>query len=364
MKTLPKYLTKEFFKLLFLCLIIFISIYLIIDFVLKLDNFIKARAQTSIVLDYYISITPLVITQMLPVATLISVIIMFSLLKKRNELMAMKASGLNIFRVTQPIFVSAILLGMTLFLLSEIVVPYTALKTNEIWDIEVDKRDPTQFHGISQKWYKGSNAIYWMRRFDYANQSMESPTFYFFDDSFRLIKRIDGQRAVWEHGRWAVEKAITLEVTPDCGYRTEKFETEPLFLPLEETPETFLMSFGKKDEDPENMSYWQLKRYAQRVIMEGYDNTEYVVYMNYKIAFPFIILIMVLMGIPISLKLEKAGIPLAISVGVGLWLLYVVVLALTRSLGLLGILPPILSAWLANLIFLFLGIYLMMKVER
>ena len=362
MKTLPKYLTKEFLKLLCLCLIIFISIYLIIDFVLKLDNYIEARAQTSIMLDYYISITPLVITQMLPVATLISVIIMFSLLKKRNELMAMKASGLNIFRVTQPIFVSAILLGMMLFLLSEIVVPYTTLKSNEIWDIEVDKRDPTQFHGINQKWYKGADAIYWMRRFDYANQSMEGPTFYFFDDSFHLIKRIDGQRAVWKQGRWAVEKGIVQEIAPDGGYRTEKFET--LLLPLEETPETFLRSFGEDKQSPEDMSYWQLKRYAQRVIMEGYDNTEYVVYMNYKIAFPFIILIMVIMGIPISLKLEKAGIPLAISVGVGLCFLYMLVLGLTRSLGLSGILPPILSAWLANLIFLFFGIYLMMKVER
>jgi len=133
---------------------------------------------------------------------------------------------------------------------------------------------------------------------------------------------------------------------------------------LKETPETFLKSFGEENRDPEDMSYWQLKQYAQRVIAEGYENTEYVVYMNIKIAFPFIVLIMVLMGIPISLRLEKAGIPLAISAGVGLCFLYMLSLGLTRSLGISGILPPILSAWLTNLIFLFFGLYLMMKVER
>ncbi len=343
-------------------MIIFVSIYLIIDFVLDLDNLIEARAETSIVLDYYISKTPLVIYQVLPAATLISIIIMFSLLKKRNELTAMKANGLNIFRVTQPVFVCGVLLGIMLFFLNEIVVPYTTSRSNQIWNTEVDKQDPTQFQGINEKWYKGSEGIYWMRRFDFINQTMEHPTFYLMDDSFTLIKRIDGQKAVWEQGKWTVEKGIIQEITSQGGYRTENFET--LLMPLKETPETFLKSFGEEDRDPEDMSYWQLKQYAQRVIAEGYDNTEYAVYMNIKIAFPFIVLIMVLMGIAISLRLEKAGIPLAISAGVGLCFLYMLALGLTRSLGISGILPPILSAWLTNLIFLFFGVYLMMKVER
>jgi lipopolysaccharide export system permease protein len=362
MKTLPKYLTNEFLKLLGLCLIIFVSLYLIIDFVLRLDSFIEARAETSIMLDYFIFKIPLVIYQMLPVATLISVIIMFSLLKKRNELTAMKVSGLNIFRVTQPIFGCAILLGIMLFFLNEIVVSYTTSRSNQIWNTEVDRRDPTQLQGINEKWYKGSKGIYWMRRFDFINQTMERPTFFFVDDSFTLIKRIDGQKAVWKQGKWTVEKGIIQEISPEGGYRTAKFET--LLLPLQETPETFLKSFGEEDRDPEDMSYWQLKQHAQRVIAEGYDNTEYVVYMNIKIAFPFIVLIMVLMGISISFRVDKAGIPLAISAGVGLCFLYMLALGFTRSLGISGILPPILSAWLTNLIFLFFGLYLMMRVER
>ena len=112
------------------------------------------------------------------------------------------------------------------------------------------------------------------------------------------------------------------------------------------------------------MSYWQLKRYAKRVLFEGYDNTRYLVDMNFKIAFPFIILIMVLMGTPISLRVEKGGVAFAIFIGIGICFLYLFTLGLTRSLGISGILPPILSAWLINLIFLFLSIYLMMKVAR
>jgi lipopolysaccharide export system permease protein len=248
-------------------------------------------------------------------------------------------------------------------MLNELVVPYTSSKSNEIWDIEVGKRNPTQFLGLNQKWLKSSDAICWMRHFDYANQALQRPTFYFFDDSFRLLKIIDGERAVWIGGKWHVEQGTVQEFDSDGGYQTDRFETLRL-LSLKETPETFFRSFGEKEISPEDMSFWKLKRHAQRVIMEGYDNREYVVYMNYKIAFPFIILIMVLVGIPISMKLEKTGTPFAVSLGVCLCFLYYVVLGLARSLGLSGILPPILSAWLANLIFFLFGVYLMMKVER
>jgi lipopolysaccharide export LptBFGC system permease protein LptF len=36
----------------------------------------------------------------------------------------------------------------------------------------------------------------------------------------------------------------------------------------------------------------------------------------------------------------------------------------SRSLGLSGILPPLLSAWIPNLLFILTGIHMMMRVER
>ena len=363
MKILSKYFAKEFTKLLMLCQIIFVFIYLIIDFVQKIDNFVHAQVSAVNILSFLIYKIPFIFIFTLPVATLISIIIMFSLLAKRNEFTAMKACGLDIFRVTQPIFVSAVLLGMVCFILNELVVPYTSSKSNEIWNVEVGKHDPTQFQGINQYWYKSSDAICWMRHFDYANQSMEHPTFYFFDDSFRLIKIIDGEKAIFINGKWHVEQGTVQEFDSNGGYQTDRFET-PRLLSLKESPETFLRSFGEKEKSPEDMSFLRLKRYAQRVIMEGYDNREYLIYMNYKISFPFIVLIMVLIGIPISVKFEKIGTPSAISLGVCLCFLYYVVLGFARSLGLSGTLPPILSAWLTNLVFFFFGVYLMMKIER
>jgi lipopolysaccharide export system permease protein len=112
------------------------------------------------------------------------------------------------------------------------------------------------------------------------------------------------------------------------------------------------------------MSYWQLKRYAERVHLEGYDNSRYLVGMNIKTAFAFIIIIMVLVGVPISLRVKKGGIPLAIFMGMSICFLYLIVFGLARSLGLSGVLPPIFAAWVANVLFFLFGIYLMKSVER
>ena len=112
------------------------------------------------------------------------------------------------------------------------------------------------------------------------------------------------------------------------------------------------------------MSYFQLKRYAEKVSSEGYDNTRYLVDMNIKLSFPLISFVLALIGIYIALEFKIGGIPLTVSAGVGLCFLYTVILGFSRSLGLSGILPPVLSAWTANIVFILLGIYLMMSLER
>lgn len=358
MKILSKYLVKEFCKLLVLCEIIFLLIFLTIDFLQKMNNFIEANVSRGVMLQYYLYATPFLMLEMLPPATLISVILMFSMMKKKNEIVAIKASGLNIFKMAQPIIVASVFLGMALFFFSESVVPYTSSKSSEIWRYKVEKQDPGLFYGSNQIWYRGPNSIYWVRHFDNKRNIMDRPSFYFFDKTFHLTKKIDGRRGFWEDGRWRIQDGVIQEAVNDGDYTLKKFDV--LFLDLPETPKTFMKSM----RNPEEMSYWQLKRYAQKVHSEGYDNTRYLVDMNIKAAFPLIILIMVFIGIAISLinKVDKT--PVIVSIGMGICFVYMIMFGFARSLGLAGVLPPLLSAWIANLIFLFLGLYLMMYIER
>jgi len=300
---------------------------------------------------------PLIITQILPVSTLIAVIVMFSLMKKNNEITAMKASGISLFEISKPVIFVSILVAAIMFLFSELIVPYTSSRSNEIWNIEVKKKDPARFYGHDHIWYKGNDALYLIRRFDNKRNVMLDLSLYFFDKSFQLVKRIDARKGIWTGHNWKIQEGIVQEANDDGGYSLMKFDEIEIELP--EGPEVFVRPVRK----PEEMSYWQLKRYAERVRVEGYDDTEYLVDMNIKLALPLVNLLMVLIGIPVALGIKRGGTPLAVSLGVGFCFLYLIHLGFLRSLGLSGMLPPGLAAWSANVIFFFLGIYMMMRLK-
>ncbi|MEA2039559.1 MAG: LptF/LptG family permease, partial [Thermodesulfobacteriota bacterium] len=251
----------------------------------------------------------------------------------------------------------ALLISLSVFLVSELIVPHTSTKSNEIWEIDLKNKAERRLYVQNHIWYKGTNSIYWIGRFDSKRKTMENLTLYFFDDSFRLEKRIDARKAIWIGDKWEIREGIIQQSINEDRYSLKRFSEIDLSLP--EKPDAFLRTM----KQPEEMSYWQLKRYAGRVQVEGYDATEYLVDMNIKLALPLINVMMILIGIPIALGLKRGGTPLAVSLGIGVCFLYYVFVGFSRSLGFSGLLPPVISAWLANGIFLLLGIYLMIRLK-
>jgi len=358
MGVLARYLIREFFKLLIICQLIFIAIYLMIDFAGGIDDFIKANSPKRVMFSYFAYKIPSIAVQMLPAATLTTIIIMFSLMKRNNEITSLKACGANVWKISQPVIITSLFLSIALFLFSEAIVPITSSKANNIWRIDVKKEKQGRFHGRNHIWHKGDNSIYWIKQFDNDKMIMREPTLYFFDSSFRLLKRIDAQSGIWKDGVWQIQNGITQDLEKDGSYNMSRFKQLDLRLP--ERPEDFV----REEKEPEELGYQQLKRFAERLRAEGYDATMYFVDINIKIAFPFIILIMALIGIPVALWKKEMSTPVAVSLGIVLCFVYLLILGLSRTLGLAGILPPLLSAWLANSLFLFLGIYLMINVNR
>jgi lipopolysaccharide export system permease protein len=358
MKVLSKHIFKEFVKYFAIFETIFVFLYLLMDFLQKIDNFMEAKVSGAIVFFYFLYKVPFLIVTMIPPTIAITVIVIFSVMKNNREITAMKASGINLFGITKIFILAASVVGLFTFLTSEIVVPLASSRSNLIWRKDVNKLNPGLFYGSSQIWFKGPDRIYWIRNFDSNSQIMEDPVFYFFDSSFRLTKKIEGRRGVWESGRWKLEEAVIQESDEVGDYHLKRVGN--LYLEIPEKPESFVKGLKK----PEEMGYFQLRRFADEVRNEGYDNSKYLVDMNIKIAFPFICLVLVMTSTPIALGLKRGGTPVAVALGIATCLLYLFVLGFSRSLGLAGAIPPVLSAWLANVIFSLAGIFLMMHVER
>jgi lipopolysaccharide export system permease protein len=150
---------------------------------------------------------------------------------------------------------------------------------------------------------------------------------------------------------------MVLEADGEGGYRLDRVKSGRL--DIAELPEDFV----NEPRKPEEMNYWELKKYVEKIRAEGYDPTTYLVDMHIKTAFPLIVVVLAAMGLPIVLTVGKQRTSLAVCAGIGLCFLYLIVLGLCRSLGLSGMLPPVVAAWTANGVFLLMSVYALMHVE-
>jgi len=357
MNILSRYLFKEFITYTAICELVFTGLYLIIHFFGRVDEFSEASLPTRVVISYFLYKVPIIFVHTLPVSTLIATIVVFSIMKKNNEITALKSGGIDILQLARPLLILGVFISTGLFLFSETIVPITSSKSYEIWRVKVRQKDPGRYFGRDQIWYKAQGAIYWIKRFDPKRGIMKRPCFYFFDDSFRLRQRIEAQQAVWKGNKWQAINGIIIKRTEE-GYVSEIFQIMDLDIP--ERPEAFV----QEELKPEELSYWQLKGFIQRIRAEGYDPTKYLVDLHIKIAFPFIVVIMILIGLPLTLKIQKGGAAVSVSAGIALAFLYLLVLGTCRALGFAGIFPPLLAAWLANGLFFFMGIYFLLRVPR
>ncbi len=358
MKILTKYISKEIVRIFLLCQFIFILLFLVIDFVQKIDNFVKADVPLFSTLAFFLYKIPFISEQMIPVAMMISIIFVICLMKKNREIMAIKASGLDILTVLKPVFIISVIMSLFSFFLSEAIIPYSSSRQNRIWEVEVKKQSPAGFYGGTQIWYKSKNNIYWIKYFDSKLKTMNEPTFYLFDDQFSLIQKINGESCRWVNDTWEIKNAKIQSLESDNSYSLKKMDHLPF--KILETPDTFTRRMKK----PEDMTYTQLKKHAEHVKAGGYDNTTDMVNLYRKIAFPFVSIVLAIYAIPIGLWEKINGIPLSITIGIAFCFLLWVTMGLSGALGLAGTLPPFISAWTANILFSLVGINLLMNLKK
>ncbi len=357
MRVFSRYLLKEFAWFLAVFTGAFTVIFLMVDFVQKVDNFLESSAPPWSMAVYFGFKIPYIIVQMVPVATLLAAIVMFSIMARHNEITAMRSCGMSAVQIARPVVYGAVAVTVLLFAMLETVVPLCSTKSNGVWDLYVMRRGQPRTHGQYNVWYKGSDAIYRIGRIDSGAGEMRDCSFYFFDDDFHLLKRIDAPRVYWKDGKWIARSALMLKESQRGGYSLEQVKSGALEIP--EKPEDFI----NEPRKPEEMNYRELKKYAAKIRAEGYDPTAYVVDMHIKLAFPFIVVVLAAMGLPIVLTVGKHRTPLAVCAGIGLCFLYLVILGLFRSMGLSGMLPPVVSAWTANALFLLGSLYALMRAE-
>jgi len=334
------------------------GIFVVFDFLEKVDDFIEADVPLSRAFSFLAFKMPFVVTQVTPLGILLSVLIVFGLMSRNNEVIALKAGGISIYHLAKPAVAIGVLLSALLFAVSEILVPVTMDRANDIWLREVRKEKAVASRE-ENIWVKGDRQISHIRYYDRNKQTIFGVTLNFFDDTYRLARRIDAPRGSFGAGGWTLEDAMVQQlVVVDETYSVTMHDR--WVVPLALLPDD-LERVVKKSEE---MGFAELHNYITKIESEGYDASAYRVDLHAKIAFPMVCLIMAIVGTGISLKGSRMeGLPVSIFYGIVVALLYYVSYSLCMSHGYGGALPPIVAAWTANLLFSCLGGFLLLNAE-
>ena len=358
MSIIYNYVNREIFKNFGVILAVVISIYVAVDFFEKIDDFMEAGLPFSRVLSFFLYNIPFVVAQILPVGLFLSILIVFCIMSKSNEIIALRSSGISIYYLLLPLLSIGVLFTILLFFLSEVVVPFTTGKANKIWRSEVRKE---KLYTTREKnvWMKGNRKITHIKYYDAKHHSVHGISINFFDKDFNLIKRVDAKEAHFKEEEWVLNNVMVQTLNTDTRNYKVTFHDKEME-PLEFSPEDMKRAMKKSVE----MSFKELLNYIRKVEAEGYSATVYRVDLQAKIAFPFVCVILCILGIGISVRGKLSeGIPLVVAFGLGIVFFYWIFNSFCVSLGYAEVLPAWIAVWVANFTFLCFGLYTLMKAE-
>jgi len=143
---------------------------------------------------------PFVFTLLMPVCCVLATIIVFRLMTRSNELLAMKSGGMSVYKLMQPVVIIGIATTIVFFIVAEFVMPATQTSVNEIKRI-IRHRD-VKTTSDNNIWLKRDNVIVNIKYYNSIKRSLSGLTLLYFDRDFNLEKRIDAKEALYNDKNW------------------------------------------------------------------------------------------------------------------------------------------------------------------
>jgi lipopolysaccharide export system permease protein len=357
-RLLDRYLVREQILSLLTGLLFFVAIFIVVDMFEKLDSFLDNKVPLPVVVHFYVVSIPGIITMVLPMSMLLSCLLALGQVGRTNELTAMQAAGIGLTRIVMPLYALALLVCVAVFVTNETVMPHLNAVRNRIYRGDI-KRENLEGASIRTNLaYLGQDGrTFLIRSYNVPEKSMREVVIQQIQ-RHTLNGRIDAESARWENGHWVFRQGFVRRFDRE-GEHAAHFNE--LVIPgLKEGPD----AFEKAEEDPKALSYWELERYIQRLRQSGSRVQKYLVELYLKISFPLTNLIVVLIGTALAIRVRRGGLAISFGLAVFISFVYYAIIRTGQALGHSGTLPPLLGAWLGNLVFGGLGLALLQRARR
>jgi lipopolysaccharide export system permease protein len=357
-KLIDFYVVKKILFSFFLIFTSLLFVFYIIDMVELVDDIFQNNVAFSYLFKYIFYNTPEILSFIFPVSILTAVLLTFSLMSKNNEIIAVKVSGISLYRLSLPAVLIGIFISLVFFLIQEEITPTANKRAREILNV-IHNREVRTERKETKFWDLGTNKeIYFCNFIEKKTNKIINFNIIHMDDQFSVKKRVSAKAAGWvSRNELILENGFERDYENNFPVNFKSFERKKIR--VEEGEDLFTIKVASS----QYMNIKELREYIKYLQKNRSETGKYEAKLYYKYAFPFSSLIMVLIAIPFSFIMGSRGALFGIGMAVGISMVFWFVFAVFSALGSASILSPFISAFGPLFIFVAVSTYLFINIK-
>src|SRR5262245_56974815 len=357
-RLLDLYISRSYLGVVALSFAALLGLYYIGTVIDKSERLFKGHADGWTLAAFLYYSSPQFLAYFVPMAVLFAVLATVGALTRTGELVVMRSCGVSLYRAAVPLFAIALLWSCGLFLLDDRVLARANRRAEEL-DRQI-RGGPAQQTQIATT----ANWLVDTRGRVYHYSMLEAPgvmhgvsIFEPSPRSFELASHTWAAKATYTKGGWKAERGWVQTFSANNRSTQQAFATRRLDL---DPPDRFS---SLQNQDTRMMTFGQLRDHINERATQGQAVVEPRMNLQQRIAFPMVAVVMTILGVPFGATTGRRGslygIGLALILGVAYWLLNTFFLAVGEA----ALMPAVLAAWAANLLFLALAAYMTLTVR-
>ena len=357
-RQLDRYILRQLIPAYVLGVLGFALFFVVANAFEKIDVFVDNHTSLGLVLRYYAIGSIYNILLVSPIAFLLAIFLIFGQMTRYNEITAMKTAGLSLYRIFVPVFLVGFVISAGCWWVGDAVMPAANKETKVIYNEKIRGRAP-RTGGIRMNLnYLGPGGRIWaIRRFDGRRKEMQELVLQVFADG-QIVRRVDARNASWRGDHWIFREGV-VRTFSGAGETAAPFDST-LLPELTETPE----DLSRDEADPAQMSSAELGTFIDRLGQSGRSTVKYQTDRHLKLAYPLVNLMVALLALPLATRLRRGGIAIGFAFSFILFLVNIAMVRFGQVLGHNGQIPPLLAAWMGNIIFGIAGTILLIRVPK
>jgi lipopolysaccharide export system permease protein len=360
-KRMDWYIINKFIGTYVYSIILIISISIVFDVNENLAKFTSNNAPLrAIVFDYYANFVPYFANLFSPLFVFIAVIFFTSKLAGNSEIIAMLACGMSFKRLLRPYLISAALIALLNFYLGSYIIPKGTVVRHDFEALYKNNEKNTSASNIQLMVEKG--VVAYISQYDDIRKTGYGFSLYKFDNK-KLVSQMNANVIQYdtiaeERYHW---KARNYKIRTFKGMREEIVSGYEIDTLIQMEPIDLVFSSGQQ----ETFTSPELKRYISKQQQRGSSNVvQYEVEYHKRIATSFASFILTIIGVSLSSRKRKGGMGMYLGIGLALSFTYILLQTVSATFAINADTPPILAAWIPNILYAFIAYYCYRKAPN